>query len=159
MEHQLPAMAVGGSENEIDMRVLDQARRACTFHGNTEIRAAPGEGVRSGKERDNEGPGMLAEAKTAPIGKGRVDAPEDGKDDQQVARLRSCSESFSHHMPIPRMYIGWVKIQTATAYIAVLLTAHSTDIDQTRRLEFTICRITLRPAYQETNKPRFTIQT
>ena len=57
------------------------------------------------------------------------------------------------------MYMGWVKIQTAMAYSAVLPAAHTADMDQTRRLDFTICPIVLRPEYQETNKPRFTVQT
>ncbi len=152
-------MGSGGGENDFDTRVLDQARCARAFYGNAEIRAAFGKRIRSSKKRDNKRSCGLPKAKAASVSKGGVYARQDEERGKQGVGERSPCKSSSHHMPIPRIYIGWVKIQTATAYRAVLLTAHKADIDQIRRPEFTICRITWRPAYQETNKPRFTIHT
>jgi hypothetical protein len=107
VEHE--RAAAGGSEDQRDVGVLDEARLACAFDGDAEIRMPSSERVGCGEERDNEGAAGLAEAKATSVSAGSLDARADQKSEKDGSELRA------HHMPIPRMYIGWVKIQMATA--------------------------------------------
>lgn len=114
MQHQRSASAAWG-ENKSDIRVLEKAWSVCTFQGNAEVCAAHREGIRGSKEGHDEWPRGLAEAKASSVGKNTARARGDQEDNEKQARNRAERKSSLHHIPIPRMYMGWVKIQTAKA--------------------------------------------